>query len=78
MASFHLAVKTIGRSAGRSATAAAAYRAGVEIADERWKRAMDAIRESMRVIGSREYIRFYRRDRRDGPWKQVILDLASA
>jgi hypothetical protein len=35
MASFHLAVKTIGRSAGRSATAAAAYRAGVEIVDER-------------------------------------------
>jgi len=35
MASFHLAVKTIGRSAGRSATAAAAYRAGVEITDER-------------------------------------------
>ncbi|WP_010189156.1 MobQ family relaxase [Sphingomonas sp. PAMC 26605] len=35
MASFHLAVKTIGRSAGRSSTAAAAYRAGVEIADER-------------------------------------------
>jgi len=50
----------------------------VEIADERWKRAMDAIRESMRVIGSREYIRFYQRDRRDGPWTQVILDLASA
>src|SRR3546814_14929495 len=35
MASFHLALKTIGRSAGRSATAAAAYRAGVEITDER-------------------------------------------
>ncbi|ARR57946.1 conjugal transfer protein TraA (plasmid) [Rhizorhabdus wittichii DC-6] len=35
MASFHLAVKAIGRSAGRSATAAAAYRAGVEIMDER-------------------------------------------
>lgn len=35
MASFHLAVKTIGRSAGRSATAAAAYRAGAEITDER-------------------------------------------
>src|SRR3546814_8010501 len=35
MASFHLAVKTIGSSAGRSATAAAAYRAGVEITDER-------------------------------------------
>src|SRR3546814_16440247 len=35
MASFHLAVKAIGRSAGRSATAAAAYRAGVEITAER-------------------------------------------
>lgn len=35
MASFHLAVKAIGRSAGRSATAAAAYRAGVEITDSR-------------------------------------------
>src|SRR3546814_11937440 len=35
MASFHLAVKAIGRSAGRRATAAAAYRAGVEITDER-------------------------------------------
>src|SRR3546814_14626264 len=35
MASFHLAGKAIGRSAGRSATAAAAYRAGVEITDER-------------------------------------------
>src|SRR3546814_4285079 len=35
MASFHLSVKAIGRSAGRRATAAAAYRAGVEITDER-------------------------------------------
>lgn len=33
MAIFHLSVKTISRSAGRSATAAAAYRAGVEITD---------------------------------------------
>ena len=35
MAVYHLSVKTIGRSAGRSATAAAAYRSGVEITDER-------------------------------------------
>lgn len=35
MAIYHLSVKTISRSAGRSATAAAAYRAAVEIADER-------------------------------------------
>lgn len=35
VAIYHLSVKTISRSAGRSATAAAAYRAGDRIADER-------------------------------------------
>lgn len=35
VAIYHLAVKPVSRSAGRSATAAAAYRAGVEITDER-------------------------------------------
>src|SRR3546814_19910179 len=35
MASFQRAAKARGRCAGRSATAAAAYRAGVEITDER-------------------------------------------
>ena len=35
IAIYHLSVKTISRSAGRSATAAAAYRAGVKITDER-------------------------------------------
>ena len=35
VAIYHLSVKTVSRSAGRSSTAAAAYRAGVEITDER-------------------------------------------
>ena len=35
MASYHLSVKTVSRSTGRSAPAAAAYRAGAEITDER-------------------------------------------
>ncbi|MET3135413.1 ATP-dependent exoDNAse (exonuclease V) alpha subunit [Oxalobacteraceae bacterium GrIS 1.11] len=35
MAIYHLSVKAISRSAGRSATAAAAYRAGCEIVDKR-------------------------------------------
>jgi hypothetical protein len=35
VAIYHLSVKPISRSAGRSATGAAAYRAGVEITDER-------------------------------------------
>lgn len=35
MAIYHLSVKTVSRAKGRSATAAAAYRSGVEIIDER-------------------------------------------
>lgn len=50
----------------------------VEIADERWKRAMDAIRDSMRIIGSREYVRFYERDTADAAWRGVTVDMASA
>ena len=45
MASYHLAVKTVKRSAGRSATAAAAYRAGCEIACEREGRVHDYARK---------------------------------
>mgnify|MGYP003577547300 CR=1 FL=1 len=41
MAIFHLSVKVIGRGAGRSAVAAAAYRAGVRLHDERLDRDHD-------------------------------------
>lgn len=41
MAIYHLNAKVISRSAGRSATAAAAYRAGVKIKDERTGRVFD-------------------------------------
>ncbi|GGB21396.1 sulfate transporter [Sphingomonas metalli] len=50
----------------------------VEIHDERWQRAMDAIRDSIRVIGSRTYIRFYDRNAPDAGWVAIPLDLASA
>lgn len=50
----------------------------VQIEDLRWQRAMDAIRESMRVIGSKTYVRFQRRDAGDAPWRSVTLDMASA
>ncbi|NOU23380.1 MAG: MobA/MobL family protein [Methyloglobulus sp.] len=52
MPSYHLSVKTISRSAGRSATAAAAYRAGVEIADQRTGEVHDYTRK-----GGVEYIK---------------------
>lgn len=42
---FHCSVKTISRSAGRSATAAIAYRSGEEIADERTGEIFDFTRK---------------------------------
>lgn len=50
----------------------------IEIADERWNRAMQAVRDSIRPIGSREYIRFFERDAPDGDWRPVTIDLANA
>jgi len=45
MAIYHLSVKTVSRSTGRSATAAAAYRAGVKITDERTGQVHDYTRK---------------------------------
>ena len=50
----------------------------LEIDDERWKRAMEAIRDAMRVIGSKTYIRCYRRANADAGWEPVTIDLAKA
>ncbi|GAA4221589.1 hypothetical protein GCM10022253_27980 [Sphingomonas endophytica] len=49
----------------------------VEIADERWQRAMNAIRESIRVIGSRSYVRFYERNAPDAAWRAIPLDISA-
>lgn len=50
----------------------------VEIEDERWRRAMEAIRDSIRVIGSKTYVRFYEREAPDAPWRAITIDLAAA
>jgi len=50
----------------------------LDIEDERWKRAMQAIRDAMRIVGSKTYIRCYRRDRFDAPWQAISIDLARA
>lgn len=50
----------------------------LEIEDERWQRAMKAIRDSIRITGTKEYVRFYRRDEPAAPWRAVKLDLAAA
>lgn len=50
----------------------------LEIDDTRWKRAMDAIRASIRVTGSKEYVRFYARSTLDAQWTAITIDLAKA
>ena len=50
----------------------------VAIEDPRWLRAMEAIGESMRVCGSKTYVRFHDRDAGDAAWQPVTLDMASA
>lgn len=49
-----------------------------QIADPRWQRAMDAIRDAMRVTGSKEYVRFYTRKKITDAWLAVTIDLAKA
>lgn len=50
----------------------------VPIDDARWNRAMDAVRDSIRVIGSRTYARFQEREKADASWRGIPLDLANA
>lgn len=46
------------------------------ITDERWQRAMQAIGEAVQVIGSKSYVRIYKRDAH-GKYQAIPLDLAA-
>lgn len=48
----------------------------VEIADPRWRRAMEAISDAVRITRSKRYIRFHQRATADAPWQQIVLDAA--
>lgn len=50
----------------------------MEIKDERWQRAMEAISESLSIASSRSYIRVYRREEATGEYHAINLDLANA
>lgn len=50
----------------------------MEFDDERWKAGQMAIRDSIRVIGSKAYCRFYVRPDHEAAWEAVPVDLASA
>ena len=47
------------------------------IDDEKWLRAMQAIRDSMQVTGSATYLRLYEREGQSDRYQQVALDLAA-
>lgn len=50
----------------------------LDVADERWQRAMEAIRDSIRVIGTKAYLRFRIREDANDNWSTVTIDLAAA
>ena len=50
----------------------------LDISDPRWKEAMRAIREAMRTVSSKEYVRFHRRASVTDAWQAVTIDLAKA
>jgi len=49
----------------------------LEIADERWQRAMRALTDSIQVDSTKAYLRFYERAHTEAPWQPISLDLAA-
>jgi hypothetical protein len=50
----------------------------IDIDDAQWKVGIQALNDSIRVAGSKEYVRFYRRAHPRAEWQAVTVDLASA
>lgn len=50
----------------------------LNITDERWLRAMQAIGEAVQVVGSKSYVRVYERDDETGQYHAIALDVAGA
>lgn len=50
----------------------------LDITDERWQEAMRAIRDAMRVVCSKEYVRFYIRYSIEAPWQPILINIAAA
>ncbi len=48
-----------------------------EIKDEKWARAMKAIDDSIKTVGTTPYIRFHKRNEKTLKYEPIILDLAA-
>lgn len=46
--------------------------------DQRWQAGQRAIKDSIRVVGSKSYCRFYMRQAADAPWCAIPIDIAAA
>jgi hypothetical protein len=49
----------------------------LKITDPKWQRAMEALSDSLNVIGSRSYVRVYERVGDTDQYQAIVLDLAS-
>ncbi len=49
----------------------------LDIRDEKWQKAMQAIGESLQVVGSKEYVRFYERIGNTDQYRPISLDVAA-
>jgi hypothetical protein len=49
----------------------------VDIDDERWRRAVQAIRDALQTSGTATYFRAYRRDDQNAPWQQIAIDFSA-
>ncbi len=49
----------------------------LDIRDEKWQKAMQAIGESLQVVGSKEYVRFYERIGNSDQYRPISLDVAA-
>lgn len=48
----------------------------LDITDARWLRAMQAIHDAIRIVGSKQYFRFYERPDVMARWRAITIDLA--
>lgn len=50
----------------------------LDFPDARWQEAMRAIKDSIRTVGSKRYIRMYQRAHAQGRWEAITIDVAAA
>lgn len=50
----------------------------LDIEDARWLEAMRAVKDAMRIVGSKTHVRMYIRETFDAAWSIVTIDLAKA